>query len=209
MSFNFKDGELVQQGQLIGTIQLPAQEMALERAANRLDHDQGELASATAAIDDHKTALPDQLALIAQLKKTVQADETDLQDDQRESSMGEISAPMTGVAGFRLVDPGNFVHAGEQLVVINQLQPISVTFGVDANLLPKVLALLRVGGNVPVEVWSHDSNPVKIATGRLVAVDNQIDGVTQTVKLRGEFDNKDGALFPNELVTVHLLLNPH
>jgi RND family efflux transporter MFP subunit len=208
ISFNFKEGELVQKGQLIGSIQLPVQQMALERAQDRLRFDQAELATATADLAKHDTSMSEQLALITQLKKSVEADQISLQDAQRESSLGELVAPMTGVAGFHLVDPGNVVHAGQPLVVINQQQPISVLFGVDAALLPRALALLRNGGGAPVEVWSRDPNAAKIATGRLVAADNEIDQATQTVRLRGEFDNKDGALFPNEFVTVHMFLNP-
>jgi multidrug efflux system membrane fusion protein len=102
------------------------------------------------------------------------------------------------------------VHASDStgIVVINQLQPIAVVFTIPEETLPDVLARLRGGPNVPVEAWNRD-NSRKIATGRLTAVDNQIDPETGTAKLKAVFDNKDGALFPNLFVNVHVFLNSH
>jgi multidrug efflux system membrane fusion protein len=112
---------------------------------------------------------------------------------------------MTGVAGLRLVDPGNIVHSTDTtgIVVINKLQPISVLFTIPEDSLPQVLAAFRAGVNLTVEAWNRQ-NSAKIATGRLTAIDNQIDETTGTAKLKAMFDNKDGALFPNQFVNVHL-----
>ena len=120
----------------------------------------------------------------------------------------QIRSPITGVAGLRLVDPGNIVHAADAtgIVVITQLQPIAVLFTIPEDPLPQVRARLKEGASLPVEAWNRD-NTVKLATGRLTAVDNQIDPTTGTAKLKAVFDNKDGALFPNQFVNVRLMLN--
>jgi multidrug efflux system membrane fusion protein len=110
---------------------------------------------------------------------------------------------MTGVAGLRLVDPGNIVAAGSAILVINKLEPIAVLFTIPEDSLPQVRARLSEGAEVPAEAWNRD-NSVKIATGRLTAVDNQIDQTSGTAKLKAVFDNKDGALFPGAFVNVRL-----
>jgi multidrug efflux system membrane fusion protein len=117
----------------------------------------------------------------------------------------QIASPITGVAGLLLVDPGNVVHAADAtgIVIVNQLQPISVLFTIPEDRLPRVRARLREGASLPVEAWNRH-NTVKIATGRLTAVDNQIDQATGMAKLKAVFDNDDGALFPNQFVNVRL-----
>ena len=120
----------------------------------------------------------------------------------------QVTAPISGMAGLRLVDPGNIVHAADAtgIVIITQLQPIAVLFNLAEENLPQVLARLREGASLSgrgVEPRQH----VKIATGRLTAVDNQIDQTTGTAKLKAVFDNKDGALFPNQFVNVRLIVN--
>ena len=109
------------------------------------------------------------------------------------------------MVGLRLVDPGNIVHAADTtgIVIINQIQPISVLFTIPEDRLPQVLARLREGATPPVEAWNRDSS-ARIASGRLTAVDNRIDMDSGTAKLKAVFDNKDGALFPNEFVNVRL-----
>jgi len=120
----------------------------------------------------------------------------------------QIRAPITGVAGLRLVDPGNIVRAADAtgILIITQLQPIAVLFTIPEDSLPPVRARLREGASLPVEAWNRD-NTVKIATGRLAAVDNQIDLVTGTAKLKAVFDNKDDALFPNQFVNVRMIVD--
>ncbi len=115
------------------------------------------------------------------------------------------AAPASGVAGFRLVDAGNCVHAGAPLVVIVQPQPIAVVFGVPQDMLPVILKRLKAGDSPAVELWNREGTK-KIAAGHLGAVDNQIDPATGTVKLKAIFANKNGALFPNALVNVRLML---
>jgi membrane fusion protein, multidrug efflux system len=152
-------------------------------------------------------ASAEQQALVSHFKIVVQTDQAEVEEAQRRVSLGQIAAPITGVAGFHQVDVGNFVHSGDQLVVINQLQPISATFNVQEDRISEVLAALKSGSNPKVELWNREDT-ARIATGRLVAIDNQIDATTGMVKARAQFENKDGALFPNEFVNVHLFLNP-
>jgi multidrug efflux system membrane fusion protein len=134
------------------------------------------------------------------------ADKAELALAQRRLASADITAPVAGVAGFRLVDVGNFVHAGQPLVVIVQPQPIAVLFSIPPEYLPGILERLKAGDSPAVEVWNRGDTK-KIATGHLSAVDNQIDPATGTVRLKAAFENKDGALFPNAFVTVRMLLN--
>ncbi|HEV3057141.1 MAG TPA: efflux RND transporter periplasmic adaptor subunit, partial [Vicinamibacterales bacterium] len=109
---------------------------------------------------------------------------------------------------LRLVDPGNIVHANDQngMVVITQLQPIAVLFTIPEDSLPQVTQKLRSGAHLTVEAYNRD-NSKKLASGTLVTVDNQIDNTTGTSKLKAVFDNKDNALFPQQFVNVHLLVD--
>jgi multidrug efflux system membrane fusion protein len=106
-----------------------------------------------------------------------------------------------------MIDPGNVVHASDPngLVVIAQLQPITVVFPVPEDNVPRVLKRLQDGESIPVEAWDRDGK-VKLATGRLLTVDNQIDTTTGTVKLKAEFANDNAVLFPNQFVNVRMLL---
>jgi membrane fusion protein, multidrug efflux system len=120
----------------------------------------------------------------------------------------KIASPISGVVGLRLVDPGNIVHASDAggLVVITQLQPISVLFTLPEDSLPQVIQRLRSGAHLSVEAYNRD-NSKKLATGTLVSTDNQIDNTTGTSKLKAVFDNKDNALFPQQFVNMHLLVD--
>jgi membrane fusion protein, multidrug efflux system len=145
---------------------------------------------------------------LEQLKGTVKIDQAKLSDAQLQLTYTKVTAPITGVAGLRLVDPGNIVHATDAtgIVIISKLQPISVLFSIPEDALPEALARLRQGASPRVEAWDR-TNSAKLATGRLTAVDNQIDQDTGTAKLKAEFENKDGALFPGQFINVRLFLN--
>jgi multidrug efflux system membrane fusion protein len=117
-----------------------------------------------------------------------------------------ITAPITGRVGLRLVDPGNIVHAADTngLLVITQIQPISVIFPIAEDQLPVVLQKMRAGERLGVDAYDREKK--KLATGWLTTLDNQIDPTTGTVKIRATFDNKDNALFPNQFVNARLLV---
>ncbi len=119
-----------------------------------------------------------------------------------------ITAPISGRVGLRLVDMGNIVHASDTtgLLVITQLQPISVIFTLPQDQLQQVLIKLRGGGQLPVEAYDRD-DLTKIADGKLATIDNQIDPTTGTYKLKSTFSNENNVLFPNQFVNVHMLVD--
>jgi RND family efflux transporter MFP subunit len=203
ISVNFKEGQLVQKGQLLAKIDEHSYRLQLVEAQRALATDQARL-DAAAATQGSPPAQHRRES--AQLKAILQTDQAKVEIAQRQLSYARVTAPITGIAGFRLVDVGNFVHSGEPLVVINQRQPIAVLFPISEDYLPEVLARLRAGADPSVVLWDR-RHATRIAIGRLGAVDNQIDTQTGTVKLKATFENKNGALFPNEFVNVYLLLN--
>ena len=119
-----------------------------------------------------------------------------------------ITAPITGHVGLRLVDPGNVVKAADAggLVVIAQLEPIALVFSVPEDSLQPILRRFRVGNKVPVDAFDREGR-TKIATGTLVAIDNQIDPTTGTVRLKASFGNTDGVLYPNQFVNARVLID--
>jgi len=206
-SVNFKEGSLVKQGQVLASLDAPSYNRQLQAAQAELAEDQAQL---DAAAVGNKGPTPQHEAAIEQvqqLRATVKADQDKIQFITRAISNSQIVAPITGIAGFLQVDEGNVVHPGQALVVINQLQPIAAIFSIDQSYIPKVLALQRNGASPAVELLDRD-NGSRIAVGHLTAVDNEIDATTDTVKLKAEFDNKNGALFPNELVNARMDLKP-
>jgi len=139
---------------------------------------------------------------------TVKNDQGTVNYDQVELSYCHITAPISGRVGLRLVDPGNVVQASGTtlLVVVTQMQPITVVYTVAEDSLGQVLARMKQAKTLPVDAWDRTQTK-KLASGKLESVDNQIDTTTGTVKLRALFDNKDGSLFPNQFVNTRLLLN--
>jgi multidrug efflux system membrane fusion protein len=202
LSVNFKEGERVRTGQLVATIDARRSQIELERAEAQLAQDQAMLAQATR----EASANPNLRSRIEQFEAAVKNDQIQAQDASLQMTYTQVLAPISGVTGLRSVDPGNIVDPGTTLVVINQLQPTSVVFGVAEDQLPMVLrAWDAQGSNLTVEAWDR-SGLKRLATGRLAAVDNQADQTQGTVKLKAVFDNKDGALFPNQFVMVRLFL---
>jgi multidrug efflux system membrane fusion protein len=211
MSVGFNDGDLVQAGQVLASIDPRPFQVQLAQAEGQLARDQAQLAEAMRAQNAiSKKQLVTQIATVAQLEGSIQIDQGNIENAKLQLVYAQVTAPITGVVGLRLVDPGNVVRAADAtgIVIITQLQPIAVLFTISEDRLPQVLARLREGASLSVEAWNGD-NTVKIATGRLTAVDNQIDPTTGTAKLKAVFDNKDGALFPNQFVNVRLLVNTH
>jgi multidrug efflux system membrane fusion protein len=186
-------------------------EGALERDTNILAQAQMDLAryrTAWAGNGINKQLLDDQEKIVLQDQGTVKNDQGTVNYDRVQLSYCHISAPIAGRVGLRLVDPGNVVQesAGTVLVVITQVQPITVIFTLPEDSLAQVQARMRKMHTLPVEAWDH-AQTTKIASGKLQTIDNQIDTTTGTVKLRALFDNKNGALFPNQFVNTRLLVN--
>ena len=145
---------------------------------------------------------------MAQYEGTIKQDQANIENAKLQLTYAKVTAPITGVVGLRLVDPGNIVHASDAngIVVITQLQPISVLFTIPEDSLPQVTQKLRAGVHLPADAYNRD-NSKKLASGTLVTLDNQIDSTTGTSQLKAVFDNKDNALFPQQFVNIRLLVD--
>jgi multidrug efflux system membrane fusion protein len=145
---------------------------------------------------------------VNQAEGAVKADQGQIDTAQLNLTYSRITAPASGRIGLRLVDPGNIVHATDQngLLVITQLDPISVVFTIAEDSLPQLLRRMRDGGKLEVDAYDREMK-TKIASGTLLTIDNQIDQTTGTVKLKAVFPNKDTALFPNQFVNARLLVD--
>jgi multidrug efflux system membrane fusion protein len=215
---HYSEGQFVQKGDpLIDIDPLPYQAQLLQ-AQGALERDINVLAQAQMDLDRYRTAwagngiskqvLDDQEKLVLQDQGTVKNDQGTVNYDQVQLSYCHINAPIAGRVGLRLVDPGNVVQANAStvLVVITQMQPTTVIFTMAEDSLGQVLARMRQMHTLPVEAWDR-SQTTKIASGKLQTIDNQIDTTTGTVKLRALFENKNGALYPNQFVNTRLLVN--
>jgi multidrug efflux system membrane fusion protein len=218
MSVNFKEGDMVQQGQLLAQIDPRPYQVQLEQAEGQLARDQALLANAKLDLQRYqgllaqdaipKQQLDTQVATVGQDEGNVKTDIANIDNAKLQLTYAGVVAPITGRIGLRLVDPGNIVHASDStgLLVITQLQPITVFFTIPEDSLPQVIKKLRSGAKLPTVAYNRD-NSVALATGSLLTVDNQIDPTTGTSKLKAVFENKDNTLFPNQFVNVRLLVD--
>ena len=215
---HFNEGEFVKEGQTLIEIDPRPFQVQLEMAEATLAHDQALLANAKVDLDRYKLlvktdAIPSQqldtqTALVAQYQATIKQDQANIDNAKLQLVYSKITAPITGVLGLRLVDPGNIVHASDAngMITITQLQPISVLFTIPEDSLPQVTQKLRAGAHLPADAYNRD-NSKKLASGTLLTLDNQIDATTGTSKLKAVFDNKDNTLFPQQFVNVRLLVD--
>jgi multidrug efflux system membrane fusion protein len=214
MRFNFREGEHVHQGEELALIDpRPFQATLSQAEANRFK-DLAQLENARRDLarfaDLYKNGLipqqqyDSQKALVAQEEGITHADDAQIEGARLNVTFCHIISPIDGTVGLRIVDPGNMVHASDQngLIVITQLQPITVLFTLPEDDVTTVAQHLRAGP-LTVEAWSRD-NSQRVATGRLLTLDNEIDPNTGTVRLKAIFDNRDGALFPNQFVNARL-----
>ena len=218
MKVYFNEGELVHEGQDLIDLDPRPFQVQLELAEATQAHDQALLANAkvdqtryqqlvkTDAIPSQQ--LDTQNALVAQYEATIKQDQAAIDNAKLQLVYCKIKAPITGVLGLRLVDPGNIVHASDQngMITITQLQPIAVLFTIPEDYLPQVTGKLRAGVKLPVEAYNRDHSK-KLATGTVLTLDNQIDNTTGTSKLKAVFDNKDNTLFPQQFVNIDLLVD--
>lgn len=217
MELHYKEGDIIQKGQLLVDLDDRPYKVALEQAEGQKARDEALLANAKVDLARYQTllaqnAIPEQQlatqqALVTQYEGTVKADQGVVDSAKLNIVYCHITAEITGKAGLRLVDPGNIVHAADTngLLVITQLEPISAVFPVAEDQLPAISKHFRAGEKLTVEAWDRDGRN-KIAVGSLATLDNQIDPTTGTLKLRAMFDNKDNALYPNQLVKNRLLV---
>ena len=218
MKVDFNEGDLVKQGQVLIEIDPRPYQVQLDLAQATQARDQALLANAKVDLERYKLlvktdAIPSQeldtqTALVSQYEATVKQDQANIDNAKLQLVYSKITAPITGVLGLRLVDPGNIVHASDAngMVTITQLQPISVLFTIPEDSLPQVTQKLRAGAHLPVDAYNRD-NSKKLASGMLVTLDNQIDSTTGTSKLKAVFDNQDNSLFPQQFVNIRLLVD--
>jgi membrane fusion protein, multidrug efflux system len=217
---NFKEGQHVNQGDLLAVIDPRPFQVALDQAQASLARDQAQLKDARLNYERFKSLLDDsgamsqqqvdtQKAAADQLEGTVRADQAAIDNAKLNLVYSHITAPIGGRIGLRLVDVGNMVHAADTtgLLVITQLQPIAVVFTLPEDNLQTVSQHMHQS-TLPVEAYSRDDLN-KLATGKLLTIDNQIDQTTGTGRLKAMFDNPDDALWPNQFVNVRLLLETH
>jgi len=214
----FKEGQFVHQGDLLVTIDPRPFQVQLEQAQGQLVKDEAQRRDAQVNADRYmalykagiisKQQTDTQEALVQQFDGAIQSDKAQIDNAKLQLTYCHVASPITGRVGLRLIDPGNIVHANDVngLVVITQLQPIAVIFTLPQDQLPQVYAKLRAGGQLPADAYDrNDAN--KIETGKLLTIDNQIDTTTGTYRLKAVFPNADNALFPNQFVNVHLLVD--
>jgi multidrug efflux system membrane fusion protein len=218
MKVDFNEGDFVKEGQVLAEIDPRPYQVQLESAQGTLAKDQALLDNAKVDFDRYtklvqtdavpKQQLDTQTALVSQYEAAIRQDAAAVDNAKLNLIYAKITAPISGVAGLRLVDPGNIVHAADAggIVVITQLQPIAVLFTIPEDSLPQITQKLRAGAHLTVDAYNRD-NSQKIASGTLLTVDNQIDNTTGTSKLKAVFENKDFALFPQQFVNVHLLVD--
>ena len=214
----FKEGQFVQQGELLAEVDPRPFQVQLEQAEGQLAKDQAARHDAEVNFERFKLLfkegvipqqqLDTQQAQVGQFDGAIKTDQGQIDNAKLQLTYCRITAPIAGRVGLRLVDPGNIIHATDAsgLVVITQVQPISVVFALPQDQLPPVYDKLRKGVQLEVDAFDRD-NTYKITSGKLLTIDNQIDPTTGTYKLKSVFDNKDSALFPNQFVNAHLLVD--
>jgi len=217
MSVRYREGDTVHKGDLLVEIDDGPYQAALTQAEGQLIRDQALLENARIDLARYEVLFPQQAipeqtlatqkALVHQDEGIVKLDEGQIESAKVNLAYCKITAPVTGRIGLRLVDPGNIVQAVDTngLVVITQMDPISVIFTISEDQLQVVLKKMAAGQPLEVDAYDRDLK-TKIATGSLTTLDNQIDPTTGTLKLRATFGNTDNSLFPNQFVNARLLV---
>ncbi len=213
----YKEGQFVQKGNSLIEIDPRLYEAQVIQAEGALERDQNVLAQSQMDLARYKdawarNAIPrqtyeDQEKIVKQNEGLVKNDEGTLRYNQVQLAYCHITSPITGRVGLRLVDPGNLVtaNATTTLVAITETQPITVVATISEDNLAEVMTQPQHGVNLPLEAWDR-ANQHKIATGKVISYDNQIDTTTGTLKLRAVYENKNGVLYPNEFVNTRLLV---
>ncbi|NIG06999.1 MdtA/MuxA family multidrug efflux RND transporter periplasmic adaptor subunit, partial [Burkholderia sp. Tr-849] len=217
-SVAFQEGQIVKKGDLLAQIDPRPYQVALENAEGTHARDSALLATARLDLKRYQTLLSQdsiasqtvdtQASLVKQYEGAVKTDQAAIDSAKLNLTYARITAPVTGRVGLRQVDPGNYVTPGDTngLVVITQLQPMSVIFTTSEDNLPQIVKQVNAGQKLSVTAYNRN-NTVPLETGSLATLDNQIDTSTGTVKLRANFDNKEGMLFPNQFVNTRLLVD--
>ena len=218
LAVQFTEGQMVKAGDLLAQIDPVPFQVALAQAQGQLTRDEALLANAKVDLDRYRTLLAQdsiakqlvdaQEAQVRQTEGTVQIDRAQVDNAKLQLSYTRVTAPIAGRTGLRIVDAGNMVRASDAagLVVLTQVDPVTVIFTIPQDALPRVIARLQAGDKPAVEVWDRDQK-TKLATGALITADNQIDVTTGTVKLKAQFANPEAKLFPNQFVNVRMVVD--
>jgi len=216
MKVNFQEGQNVNQGDLLIEIDSRPYQVQLEQMQAQLFKDQASLRDAKLNLDRYTSLIPSgsiaqqqvdtQKATVDQLDGTVRTDQAQIDNAKLQIVYCHITAPFSGRVGLKQVDPGNIIHASDTnpMLILTQLQPIAVIFTLPEDQLQAVSKHMKEG-TLEVDAFSRDDQ-TKLATGKLLTIDNEIDPTTGTAKLKAVFDNKDGRLWPNQFVNADLLL---
>ena len=217
-NIRFKEGQMVRAGALLAEIDPRSFEIALAQVQGQLAKDQAQLKNAQVDVERYKDLLAKdsiakqqvdtQVALVQQLSATVQTTQAQVDNAKLLLSYTKITAPISGRLGLKTVELGNLVRAGDTtgIVTITQTQPISVVFALPEANLPQIARKLRGTEPLTVQAWDRDLRN-QLADGKVSTTDNAIDPVTGTIKVKAEFANTDGALFPNQFVNIKLQVN--
>jgi membrane fusion protein, multidrug efflux system len=218
MSEGFQEGQLVKKGDFLAQVDDRPYQVALEKDQGQLAHDQGLLDQAQSDLKRFETLgrqdsiaqqqVSDQRYLVQQFQGTVKADQGVIDNDKLNIAYCHIVSPVTGRVGLRQVDPGNFVQTSDTtgIVIVTQLDPISVIFTVAQDNLPDIMQRLGTGATLSVDAYDR-TNSTKLASGQVIAVDNQINTTTGTINMRASFDNPKNVLFPSQFVNARLLVD--
>jgi membrane fusion protein, multidrug efflux system len=214
---HFQEGQIVRSGDLLAEIDPRPFQAQLTQFEGQLERDQALLDNARVDLKRFQVLvttdavprqqLDTQESLVHQLEGTVKNDQGQIDATKVQLVYCRITSPIAGRVGLRLVDPGNIVHAADTggLVIVTQLQPITVIFTIPEDSIPTVLEQLGRGVRLPVEAYDREQRR-KLAEGALLAIDNQVDPTTGTVRLRAQFPNTDNRLFPSQFVNARLLI---
>jgi multidrug efflux system membrane fusion protein len=214
----FTEGQIVHVGDFLAQVDPRPYEALLEQAQGQLARDQALLAQAQLDLGRYQALLgqdsiarqqaENQAFVVRQYQASIRSDQGQVDAQKLNLTYCRITSPVNGQVGLRQVDPGNYVQTTDSsgIVVITQLQPMSVVFPLPEDVLPEVLHRFRGGAGLSVALYDR-ANDKQLSTGRLVSLDNQVDATTGTWKLRAVFPNTDGMLFPSQFVNAHLLVN--
>ncbi len=217
LDVGYKEGQAVKKGDFLAQIDPRPYQAALEQAQGQLARDEAALAVSKVDLARYEKLMREdsiarqqvdaQRALVKQNEATVRSDKAAIENAILNVNYCRIVSPIDGRVGLRLVDPGNYVQAGDAtgLLVIAQTKPISVVFALAQDTIPQFIKQYRSGATLQVEAYNRNNTQL-LATGKLSTIDNQIDTSTGTIKLRAEFANEDETLFPNQFVNARLIV---